>query len=147
MTDQIEATAEDYINKIDSLGGMISAIEKGFVQHEIQRASYEFEKQLESGEKTIVGINKFKSEDYEKPELLKIDMKIQGDQIKFLSKVRAERNNGEASRKIAALENAASGEGNLMPFILDAVKAYCSLGEISDTLRKVFGEYKETVVI
>jgi methylmalonyl-CoA mutase N-terminal domain/subunit len=147
MTDQIEATAEDYINKIDSLGGMISAIEKGFVQHEIQRASYEFEKQLESGEKTIVGINKFKSEDYEKPELLKIDMKIQGDQIKFLSKVRAERNNGEASRKIAALKNAASGEGNLMPFILDAVKAYCSLGEISDTLRKVFGEYKETVVI
>jgi methylmalonyl-CoA mutase N-terminal domain/subunit len=147
MTDQIEATAEDYINKIDSLGGMISAIEKGFVQHEIQRASYEFEKQLESGEKTIVGINKFKSEDYEKPELLKIDMKIQGNQIKFLSKVRAERNNGEASRKIAALENAASGEGNLMPFILDAVKAYCSLGEISDTLRKVFGEYKETVVI
>ena len=147
MTDQIEATAEDYINKIDSLGGMISAIEKGFVQHEIQRASYEFEKQLESGEKTIVGINKFKSEDYEKPELLKIDMKIQGDQIKFLSKVRAERNNGEASRKIAALENAAFGEGNLMPFILDAVKAYCSLGEISDALRKVFGEYKETVVI
>jgi methylmalonyl-CoA mutase, N-terminal domain len=147
MTDQIEAVAEDYINKIDALGGMISAIEKGFVQHEIQRASYEFEKQLESGEKIIVGINKFKSEDYEKLELLKIDMKIQEDQTKFLNKVRAERNNGVASRKIAALENAASGEGNLMPFIIDAVKAYCSLGEISDALRKVFGEYKETVVI
>jgi methylmalonyl-CoA mutase, N-terminal domain len=147
MTDQIEAAAEEYINKIDALGGMISAIEKGFVQHEIQRASYEFEKQLESGEKTIVGINKFKSKDYEKPELLKIDMKIQEDQIKFLSKVRAERNIAEASRKIAALENAASGEGNLMPFIVDAVKAYCSLGEISDALRKVFGEYKESVVI
>jgi methylmalonyl-CoA mutase N-terminal domain/subunit len=124
MTDQIEAAAEDYINKIDALGGMISAIEKGFVQHEIQRASYEFEKQLESGEKIIVGINKFKSEDYEKLELLKIDMKIQEDQTKFLNRVRAERNNGEASRKIAALENAASGEGNLMPFIIDAVKAY-----------------------
>jgi methylmalonyl-CoA mutase N-terminal domain/subunit len=147
LTDQIEATAEDYINKIDALGGMIPAIEKGFVQHEIQRASYEFEKQLESGEKTIVGINKFKSEDYEKLELLKIDMKIQEDQIKFLCKVRAERNIGEASRKLAALENAATGGGNLMPFIVDAVKAYCSLGEISDALRKVFGEYKETVVI
>ena len=147
MTDKIEAAAEEYINKIDALGGMISAIEKGFVQHEIQSASYEFEKQLEAGEKTIVGVNKFKSEDDEKLELLKIDMKIQEDQVKFLSKIRRERNNDEASRKIAALKKAASGEDNLIPFIIEAVKAYCSIGEISDALRKVFGEYKETVVI
>ena len=147
MTDKIEAAAEEYINKIDALGGMISAIEKGFVQHEIQSASYEFEKQLEAGEKTIVGLNKFKSEDDEKLELLKIDMKIQEDQVKFLSKIRRERNNDEASRKIAALKKAASGEDNLIPFIIEAVKAYCSIGEISDALRKVFGEYKETVVI
>ena len=147
MTDKIEAAAEEYINKIDALGGMISAIEKGFVQHEIQSASYEFEKQLEAGEKTIVGVNKFKSEDDEKLELLKIDMKIQEDQVKFLSKIRRERNNDEVSRKIAALKKAASGEDNLIPFIIEAVKAYCSIGEISDALRKVFGEYKETVVI
>ena len=147
MTDKIEAKAEEYINKIDALGGMISAIEKGFVQHEIQSASYEFEKQLEAGEKTIVGVNKYKSEDDEKLELLKIDMKIQEDQVKFLSKIRAERNKDEASMKIAALEKAASGEDNLIPFILEAVKAYCSIGEISDALRKVYGEYKETVVI
>ena len=80
-------------------------------------------------------------------ELLKIDMKIQEDQVKFLSKIRRERNNDEASRKIAALKKAASGEDNLIPFIIEAVKAYCSIGEISDALRKVFGEYKETVVI
>ena len=147
MTDKIEAKAEEYINKIDALGGMISAIEKGFVQHEIQSASYEFEKQLEAGEKTIVGVNKYKSEDDEKLELLKIDMKIQEDQVKFLSKIRTERNNDEASMKIAVLEKAASGEDNLIPFILEAVKAYCSIGEISDALRKVYGEYKETVVI
>jgi methylmalonyl-CoA mutase N-terminal domain/subunit len=147
MTDQIEGAAEEYINKIDALGGMIFAIEKGFVQHEIQSASYEFEKQLEAGEKVIVGVNKFKAEDDERPELLKIDMKIQEDQIKFLHKIRTGRNNNESARKIAALKKAASGEDNLIPFILEAVKAYCSIGEISNVLREVFGEYKETVVI
>jgi methylmalonyl-CoA mutase N-terminal domain/subunit len=138
MTDQIEGAAEEYINKIDALGGMI---------FEIQSASYEFEKQLEAGEKVIVGVNKFKAEDDERPELLKIDMKIQEDQIKFLHKIRTGRNNNESARKIAALKKAASGEDNLIPFILEAVKAYCSIGEISNVLREVFGEYKETVVI
>lgn len=147
MTDQIEEAAEEYIRKIDALGGMINAIEKGFIQHEIQSASYEFEKQLEAGEKIIVGVNKFKSDDDEKPELLKIDMKIQEEQIKFLNKVRVERNKDEVTKRILALEKAASGNENLMPFILEAVRAYCSIGEISNALRNVFGEYKETVVI
>lgn len=147
MTNRIEKEAGNYINKIDSLGGMVSAIEKGFVQYEIQSASYEFEKQFEAGERIVIGVNKFKSDDDVRPEILKIDMKIQEEQIKFLNKVRAERNKAEAEKKLSVLEQAASGENNLMPFILDAVKAYCSIGEISNTLRKIFGEYKETVVI
>ena len=147
MTNRIEKEAGNYINKIDSLGGMVSAIEKGFVQYEIQSASYEFEKQFEAGERVVIGVNKFKSDDDVRPEILKIDMKIQEEQIKFLNKVRAERNKAEAEKKLSVLEQAASGENNLMPFILDAVKAYCSIGEISNTLRKIFGEYKETVVI
>ncbi len=147
MTDKIEQEAEDYINKIDSLGGMVAAIEKGYVQQEIQTAAYEFEKQLEAGERVIVGVNKFKSEDDEKPELLKIDMKIQEEQIKFLNKIRSERDNEKATQKLSSLEKAATGNDNLLPFIIDAVKAYCSVGEISNSMRKVFGEYKETVVI
>jgi methylmalonyl-CoA mutase N-terminal domain/subunit len=147
MTDEIEQEAENYINKIDSLGGMVSAIEKGYVQHEIQTAAYEFEKQLEAGERVIVGVNKFKSDSDEKPELLKIDMNIQEEQIKFLNKIRSERNNAEATQKLSSLEKAATRNDNLLPFIIDAVKAYCSVGEISNSMRKVFGEYKETVVI
>ena len=147
MTDKIEQEAQEYINKIDSLGGMVSAIEKGYVQQEIQNASYEFEKQLESGERIIVGVNKFETEDDIKPELLKIDMKIQEEQIKFLNKIRSERSSEEATQKLSLLEKAASTNENLMPFIIDAVKAYCSVGEISNSLRNVFGEYKETVVI
>ena len=147
MTDKIEQEAEDYINKIDSLGGMVAAIEKGYVQQEIQTSAYEFEKQLEAGERVIVGVNKFKSDDDEKPELLKIDMNIQEEQIKFLNKVRSERNSSEVTQKLSTLQKAATGNDNLMPFIIDAVKVYCSVGEISNAMRKVFGEYKETVVI
>jgi len=147
LTDLIEKEAEEYINKIDSLGGMIEAIESGFVQSEIQNAAYRFEKELESGKKVVVGVNKFQSKEEEPIDLLKIDMKFQEDQIKFLNKVRSERNNGEVNSKLKTLKNAAEGESNLMPFILDAVKSYASVGEICNTLREVFGEYKEKVVI
>ncbi len=147
MTDEIENKAEEYINKIDALGGMIAAIEKGFVQMEIQNAAYQFEKQLETGERIVVGVNKFQVDEDEQPELLKIDMKIQEEQIKLLKKVRAGRNDDEVRNKLSALEKAAAGSDNLMPFVYDSVKAYCSVGEISDAMRKVFGEYKESVVI
>ncbi|MGA9291039.1 MAG: methylmalonyl-CoA mutase family protein [Ignavibacteriaceae bacterium] len=147
MTDNIEREAEEIINKIDSLGGMINAIENGYVQSEIQKAAYEFEKQFESGRKTVVGVNKFRTDDHENPELLKIDMKIQNEQIKFLNKVKNERNNEEAAKKLNELKNAANGNDNLMPFILNAVNAYASVGEICNSMREIFGEYKEHVVI
>jgi methylmalonyl-CoA mutase N-terminal domain/subunit len=147
MTDRIENEAEDYINRIDAMGGMIRAIEDGFVQMEIQKASYEFEKQLESGKRTVVGVNKFQVEEDEEPELLKIDMEVQEDQIEFLNKVRKQRDNGKMEESLKKLKKAAEGDSNLIPFIIEAVKTYASVGEICNTLRSVFGEYREHVVM
>jgi methylmalonyl-CoA mutase, N-terminal domain len=147
LTDQIEKEAEDYINKIDSRGGVIAAIEAGYIQKEIQEAAYRFEKELEKGEKTIVGVNKFRINEKEKVEILKIDPKGQEEQINFLRKIKSERDNSDVSKKLSELKDAAKNEINLMPFILDAVKAYASVGEICNTMREVFGEHKETVVV
>ncbi len=147
MTDQIENEAMDYISKIDSLGGMINAIESGYVQKEIQDSAYKYEREIESGERIIVGVNKFKSEEDQKPELLKIDEKVQAEQIKFLKKVRAERDNKKVKETLNNLKSAAEGGENLMPFIIDAVKAYASVGEICNTMRDVFGEYHEHVIL
>ncbi len=147
LTDKLEKEAEEIIKKIDSIGGMVNAIENGYVQSEIQKAAYEFVKQLESGQKIVVGVNKFQIKEDENPELLKIDMKIQSEQIKFLNKIKNERDNQEVTKKINELKNAARGNDNLMPFILNAVKAYASVGEICNSMREVFGEYKEHVVI
>ena len=147
MTDQIEKEAEEYINKIDSMGGMVAAIEAGYVQTEIQNASYKFEKEVENGDRIIVGRNKFQAKEDEQPELLRIDFKVQEEQIKFLHKVRDERNNAEVNKKLDELKTAAKGENNLMPYIIAAARAYASVGEICNTMRAVYGEYKETVVI
>lgn len=147
MTDRIEKEAEDYINKIDAIGGMTEAIDTGFVQKEIQKASYKFEMEVESNKRIIVGVNKYVVDETEKIDLLKIDMKVQEEQIKFLTRIKSERNNNEVEDKLKVLRKAAEGNDNLMPFIIDAVKAYASVGEVSNKLREVFGEYKETVVI
>jgi methylmalonyl-CoA mutase N-terminal domain/subunit len=147
MTDNIEKEAEEYISKIDALGGMIAAIENGYVQSEIQNAAYQFEKELESGKRIVVGVNKFQSKENTKPDLLKIDIKVQEDQIKFLNKIKNERSAAEVTESLNKLKKAAGGCDNLMPYILDAVKVYATVGEICDVMRSVFGEYKETVVI
>lgn len=147
MTDRIEKEAEDYINKIDAMGGMTEAIETGFVQSEIQKAAYKFEKEVESNQRIIVGVNKYTVEETEKNDLLKIDMKVQEEQIKFLTKVKSERNNNEVEKELKALSDAARGDDNLMPLIIDAVKVYASVGEICNTLRDIFGEYKDQVKI
>ncbi len=147
LTDQIEKEALEYISKVDSLGGMASAIENGYVQSEIQKSSYQFTKEMEAGERIVVGVNKFQIKEGEPKDLLKIDMKVQDEQIKFLNKIRSERNNEEVNAKLAELKKAAEGDANLMPYIIDAVKVYASIGEICNTMRDVFGEYKESVVI
>ena len=147
MTDLIEKEAKDYIDKIDSMGGMAEAIDAGFVQTEIQKSAYKYEMEIENQERIIVGVNKFQIKEIEHKDLLKIDMKVQEEQIKFLKKIRSERNNELVIQKLEALKKTAEGTDNLMPFILDAVKVYASIGEICNTMRKVFGEYKEHVVI
>ena len=147
MTDLIEKEAKDYIDKIDSMGGMAEAIDAGFVQTEIQKSAYKYEMEIENQERIIVGVNKFQIKETEHKDLLKIDMKVQDEQIKFLKKIRSERNNELVIQKLEALKKTAEGTDNLMPFILDAVKVYASIGEICNMMRKVFGEYKEHVVI
>lgn len=147
LTDQIEKEAEEYINKIDAMGGVISAIEAGYIQTEIQKSAYRFNQELERSERIVVGVNKFVEQEEKNNDLLKIDEKVQREQIEFLNKVRAQRNNDEINAKLDALRKAAEGTDNVMPYILDAVKVYASIGEISNTMREVFGEYKEHVVI
>jgi len=147
MTDKIEKEAKNYIDRIDALGGMIEAIDAGYVQTEIQKSAYKFEKEIEAGDRIVVGVNKYKIEEDEPTELLNIDIKVQKEQIKYLNKIKLERDNIIVKEKLEKLKNAAEGKENLIPFIIDAVKTYASIGEISNTLREVFGEYKENVVI
>ena len=147
MTDLIEKEALQYIERIDAMGGMTEAIDSGFVQTEIQKAAYKYEQEIEENERIIVGVNKYQIKDNEQKDLLKIDMQVQKEQIEFLKKVRSERNNEDVNTKLNALKKAAEGNDNLMPFILDSVRVYASIGEICNTLRSVFGEYKEHVII
>lgn len=141
LTDRIEAEAVEYIRKIDKIGGMIPAIECGYPQSEIQKASYRSTKMTENGERIIVGVNKYRIEEREPEALSKIDRSVQDKQIRFLHKIRAERNQTEVKTMLAELKKAAEGTDNLMPFILNAVRVYASVGEICNTLRSVFGEY------
>jgi methylmalonyl-CoA mutase N-terminal domain/subunit len=147
MTDSIEKEAKEYIEKIDAMGGMTEAIEAGFVQTEIQKSAYKYEMEIEENEKIIVGVNKYQIKESEHKDLLKIDIKVQEEQIKFLKKIRSERNNYVVNKNLSALKKAAEGSDNLMPPILEAVRNYASIGEICNTMRSVFGEYKEHVVI
>ena len=147
MTDLIEKEAMQYIEKIDAMGGMTEAIDSGFVQTEIQKAAYKYEMEIEEKERIIVGVNKYHIKESEQKDLLKIDMQVQKEQIEFLKKVKSERNNEDVKTKLSALKKAAEGNDNLMPFILDSVRVYASIGEICNTMREVFGEYKERVVI
>lgn len=146
MTDRIEKEASEYLDTIEGLGGVIPSIEQGYIQGEIQKAAYRTEMEIEKAERIIVGVNKFQIKEDAKKDLLKIDMKTQEEQIAFLNKVRAERSSDAVTEKLNALKTAASGESNLMPYILDAVRVYAGVGEICNTLRSVYGEYKENVV-
>lgn len=143
MTNAIEAEAKEYIRKIDEMGGAVEAIDKGYIQKEIQDSAYAWQMAVESGEKTIVGVNKFTMEEPPVEGLLKVDSSAGEFQKNKLAKVKAERDNAKVQEELKKLEVAAADEEvNLVPVILDCVRAYCSLGEICGVLRKVFGEYK-----
>lgn len=142
LTDEIEKGAWNYLDKIESMGGAVKCIELNFQQDEIAANAYEFEKQIEDGDRIIVGVNKFQEEEHtEDMELLHIDESIQKRQIEKLKKVKAERNNDEVKKNLDELMNAAGTSENILPYILKCVESYASIGEISNTLRKVWGEY------
>jgi len=142
LTNEIERIASDYISKIDEMGGMLRAIEAGYVQREIERASYEYQRAVESGDQTVVGVNKFTSDGEGSIPVLKIDPGLELQQVERLRQVRARRSESLVRRSLERVEQAARTDENLLPFIIDAVEAYATLGEISDRLRAVFGEYK-----
>ena len=143
LTLDMEAAANDYIARIDRLGGMIAAIEAGFPQKEIAGASYRYQREVEEGERIIVGANRFESED-QPIELLQIDQTAEKRQAEKLRALRSRRSNEAVKRTLDALSRAAEGTENTMPYILEAVRAYATAGEICDALRKVFGSYTET---
>jgi methylmalonyl-CoA mutase N-terminal domain/subunit len=147
LTDQIEKRAQEYLDKIDQMGGMISAIEKGYPQKEIQDAAYRYQREIETQDRIIVGVNRYRVDEKPPEGLLKVDPQLEVQQVAKLKKVKESRDNDAVKRALAALEDAAKGSDNLMPKILDCVRVYGSLGEISDTLRKVYGVYEESVVL
>jgi methylmalonyl-CoA mutase N-terminal domain/subunit len=143
LTDKIERGARDYLDRIDAMGGTLAAIEKGWIQAEIQSAAYEFQQQVERGEKIVVGVNRFHQENEQSLTALRIDPEIERQQVERLRQVRASRDQSVVELRLGALEKAARGSDNLMPKILAACEAFVTVGEISDRLRKVFGEYRE----
>jgi methylmalonyl-CoA mutase, N-terminal domain len=144
LTNRMEAGCFEYFEKIDQFGGMVEAVEAGFPQREIWDAAYQFQRAVDSGEKVVVGVNAFRMEKEDPYDILYIDESAGTEQLASLKKVRAERDNPKVQETLQALRNAAADENtNTMPFILDAVKAYATVGEISDALRDVFGTYQE----
>ena len=145
LTNEVERGAWNYIDKIDALGGMVAAIERGYPQREISEASYRYQLAVDKKEKIIVGVNDFVSQ--EKPlETLQIDETVAHRQAERLRKLRKERSSEEIERRLSALRKAAEGTENLMPYIFDAVKAYATLGEVCDAMRAVFGTYEEVAI-
>ncbi|MCU1240161.1 MAG: methylmalonyl-CoA mutase [Candidatus Acidoferrum typicum] len=145
LTNEIERGAWDYIEKIDALGGMVAAIERGYPQREISEASYRYQVAVDKKEKIIVGVNDFVTK--EKPlDTLQIDESVADRQGERLRKLRAERSSDEVTRRLNVLRKAAQGSENLMPYIFDAVKSYATLGEICDAMREVFGTYEEIAI-
>ena len=142
LTAAVEKEAWKLIETIDAMGGSVAAIEEGFMQDEIARSAYQYQKDIENEKKIIVGVNKFESEEKNDTPLLKIDAGIQKMQTEKLKALKAKRNNTVVQDCLQKLSSAASGSENLMPFVVNAVENYCTLGEISDTLRKIYGEYK-----
>jgi methylmalonyl-CoA mutase, N-terminal domain len=147
LTDEIEAAAQEYISKIDAMGGMLRAIESGYVQQEIQKAAYEYQQAVDTGEQVVVGVNRFQGEEGRPIPTMQIDPEIERTQVARLDALRARRDSAKAKAALAEVERRARSTENLMPAILSAVEAYATVGEISDALRRAFGEYHESVVI
>jgi len=147
LTNEIEMQAEEYLRRIDAMGGMIKAIESGFVQAEIQRAAYEFQRAVERKEQIVVGVNDFVAPERRQIPTLQIDAEIERAQVARLRALRSRRDGAKTRAALAELQRRAKTSENLLPAILGAVEAYATVGEISDALRRVYGEYVESIVI
>ena len=147
LTNNLERIAVDYIDKIDAMGGMLRAIETGYVQNEIQDAAFDYQRSVETNDAIVVGVNKFQSDEETAIPILKVDEKIEREQVERLQAIRAKRNTADAARAIKRITDSATGTENLMPQILTAVEAHVTVGEISNALRAVWGEYRESITI
>ncbi|NWF54765.1 MAG: methylmalonyl-CoA mutase family protein [Syntrophaceae bacterium] len=147
LTDEIEKRAKDYIDKIDLMGGSVVAVEKGYIQQEIQEAAYRYQKEIEAGDRVIVGVNRFQTQEPPPKGLLRVDPKVREVQIKRIAELKGSRNSQEVKGSLDELKQVARGDGNLMVPILSCVRTYCTLGEICDALRSVFGEYESAVKV
>ncbi len=147
LTDRIEDGAMRYINEIDKMGGALKAIEKGYIQREIAASAYNYQREVDAGEQLIVGVNRFTTGGEPAPELLEVGPEVEQRQVARLSRLKRERDNQKVGEVLDRVYVAARGDGNIMPALIDAVKAYATVGEISDALRGVFGEYRETGIL
>lgn len=147
ITDSIETGAQDYLRRIDQLGGMLAAIEAGFVQKEIQESAYQYARALEDKSEVVVGVNAFRAKEEPITEILQIDPRIESEQIQRVKALRAKRNQREVEAALQKVDRAVAAGSNIMPSLIDSLMVYATLGEISDLLRKHFGEYKETAVL
>jgi methylmalonyl-CoA mutase N-terminal domain/subunit len=147
LTDQIESRAHEYLDKIAALGGMLKAIERGFIQQEIQKAAYEYQLAVDRQEATVVGVNRFEVEQETPVPIQRIDETLERKQVERLRALRTKRDEKRWAVALEGVQSAAGSGENVMPKILEAVESYATVGEISDAMRKVFGEYRETVVI
>jgi methylmalonyl-CoA mutase N-terminal domain/subunit len=147
LTDELERRAADYIEKIDAMGGMLRAIETGYVQREIQDAAYDYQRAIETGDQVVVGVNRFQVEEEESVPTLRVDPAIELAQVERLRALRARRDNEAAETSLVKLEEAARGTENILPRILACVEALVTVGEISHRLRRVWGEYREAVTV
>jgi methylmalonyl-CoA mutase N-terminal domain/subunit len=142
LTSEVETVARKLVEKIDAMGGSVAAIEQGFIQEEIAKSAYEYQRQIENGEKIIVGVNKFQTEASNSIPVFKVDENVQTVQVEKLKILKSKRDNSKVAASLQSLHQKAVSGQNLMPAVVEAVENYCTLGEIADELRKVFGEYK-----
>jgi methylmalonyl-CoA mutase N-terminal domain/subunit len=147
LTNEIEARARTYLDKIDALGGMLRAIESGYVQREIQEAAYKYQRAVESGETVVVGLNRFQVDEEAPVPTLRVDSNVERAQVARLQGMRARRDASRAERALGALEETARGSENVLPMILNCVESEVTVGEISNRLRGVWGEYRETATV
>jgi len=142
VTQRLEQKASEYLSKIDDLGGAVAAIERGYLQREIQNAAYLYQREIETKERIIVGVNQFTSGDEPPADILKVNPELEEKQKRSLARARAERDSAKAAQALKQVETAARDGSNVMPTIVDAVRSWCTLGEIADAMRQVFGEYQ-----